>query len=68
MDGLEVVYGAGTAVSDTHDVIDLDSALVFGEHPVAEPAEALLHLQEHRSELVVVRALADASASSLAGR
>lgn len=67
MDGLEVVDGAGTAVSDTHDVIDLDSALVFREHPAAEPAEALLHLEKQRFELVVVRALAHAPASSLAG-
>ena len=66
MDGLEVVYGAGTAVSDTHDVIDLDSALVFREHPAAEPAETVLHLHEQRFEPVVVRALADASAPSLA--
>ena len=67
VDGLEVVDGAGTAVSDSHDVIDLDTALVFREHPATEPAEALLHLHEQRFELVVVRALAHASASSLAG-
>ena len=61
MDGLEVVYGAGAAVSDSHDVIDLDSAHFFGKLAAAESAEALLHLHEQWLEFVVVRALVDAS-------
>lgn len=46
VDGLEVVDGAGAAVSDSQDVINFDSAHVFGKLKAAEPAQAFLYLYE----------------------
>ena len=67
MDGLEVVYGTGAAVLDSHDVINLDSADVFREPSAAQSAQALLHLHEQRLELGVAGPLADPTLASLSG-